>query len=434
MRPTQNTGGTAGTPPHRPDSPDNSPTRQTILRATKWFPWLVLLCGCLVLSLNLGVRQSLGLFIPDMLTDTGWTATTFGLAFAIQNLMWGISAPIAGALADRFGTTRTLIAGAFIYALGLYLMGTSSSPGQLHMTAGVLIGTGVGATSFPVVLAAISRLFSPAKRSFALGLASAGGSVGQFIMAPTSQALNSSMGYVTTLTILAAISMLIIPAAFAMNGKAEAGSPNATPDMGPQGLIAAFHEARKHRGFVLLNAGFFVCGFHIAVIATHLPTFTELCGLPRSVAAEGLALIGLFNIIGTLTAGWAGGKWPKKYALSFVYGMRALVIVIFIFSPKTSETILLFSASMGALWLSTVPLTSGLIAQVFGPRYMATLFGIVMLSHQIGAFFGAWMGGLVFDLTGSFDGVWWASVALGVFAALVHLPIDDKELRKTAAA
>ena len=326
-----------------------------------------------------------------------------------------------------------MIAGAGIYAAGLYLMGVAGTPGELHMTAGVLIGTGVGVTSFPVVLAAISRAFSPARRSFALGLASAGGSIGQFIMAPTSQALNSSMGYVTTLGILAAISMLIVPAAFAMTGKAEAGSPNATPDMGPQGLIAAFHEARKHRGFVLLNAGFFVCGFHIAVIATHLPTFTELCGLPRSVAADGLAVIGLFNIVGTLTAGWAGGKWRKKNGLSFIYGTRALVIMIFIFAPKTSETILLFSASMGALWLSTVPLTSGLIAQVFGPRYMATLFGIVMLSHQIGAFFGAWMGGLVYDLTGNFDAVWWTSVALGVFAALVHMPIDDRALRVAKA-
>ncbi|WP_296992983.1 MFS transporter [Thalassospira sp. UBA1131] len=414
--------------------PPQSPTRMTLMRAKKWFPWLVLLSGCLVLSLNLGVRQSLGLFIPDMLNDTGWNAATFGLAFAIQNLMWGISAPIAGAIADRFGTTRTLIGGGIVYALGLYLMGTSASPGELYLTAGFLIGTGVGITSFPVVLAAISRVFSNEKRSFALGLASAGGSVGQLVMAPTTQALNSSLGYVSALVILAAISMLIIPAAFAMTGKAEGNSPTATPDLGPQGLAAAFHEARKHRGFALLNAGFFVCGFHIAVIATHLPTFTELCGLPRSVAAEGLALIGLFNIVGTLTAGWAGGKWRKKYGLSFIYGMRALVIVIFIFAPKTSETILLFSASMGALWLSTVPLTSGLIAQVFGPRYMATLFGIVMLSHQIGAFFGAWMGGIVYDLTGNFDAVWWASVALGVFAAIVHMPIDDRELRATAKA
>ena len=415
-------------------SPPHSPTRMTLMRAKKWFPWLVLLSGCLVLSLNLGVRQSLGLFIPDMLNNTGWNAATFGLAFAIQNLMWGISAPFAGAIADRFGTTRTLIGGALLYGLGLYMMGTSHSPDELYLTAGFLIGTGVGITSFPVVLAAISRAFSAEKRSFALGLASAGGSVGQLVMAPTTQALNSSLGYVTALVILAGISMLIIPAAFAMTGKAEGHNPSATPDLGPQGLAAAFHEARKHRGFVLLNAGFFVCGFHIAVIATHMPTFTELCGLPRSVAAEGLALIGLFNIVGTLTAGWAGGRWRKKFGLSFIYGMRALVIVIFIFAPKTSETILLFSASMGALWLSTVPLTSGLIAQVFGPRYMATLFGVVMLSHQIGAFFGAWMGGIVYDMTGNFDAVWWASVALGVFAAVVHMPIDDRELRSTAKA
>ncbi|WP_404425551.1 MFS transporter [Thalassospira australica] len=405
------------------------------LRSARWFPWLVLVAGCLVLAVNLGIRPSLSLFIPDMLTATGWSASTFGLAFAIQNLMWGVAAPIAGALADRYGTTRTLIGGAAFYALGLYLMGTSTSPLELHLTSGFLIGAGVGATSFPVILAAISRAFPPNKRSFALGLASAGGSVGQFVMAPTTQFLNDGYGYVTALAILAVMSMIIVPFAFALTGKAEAHGPNSDgADLGPDGLIAAFHEARKHRGFLLLNAGFFVCGFHIAVIATHLPTFTQLCGLPGSVAAQGLALVGLFNIVGTLTAGWAGGKWRKKWGLSFIYGMRALVILIFMIAPKTAETIWLFSAVMGALWLSTVPLTSGIIVQVFGPRYMATLFGIVMLSHQIGAFFGAWMGGIIFDLTGSFDGVWITSIALGIFAALVHMPIDDKALRVQANA
>lgn len=405
------------------------------LRTARWFPWLVLVAGCLVLAVNLGIRPSLGLFIPDMLTATGWSASTFGLAFAIQNLMWGVAAPIAGALADRYGTTRTLIGGAAFYALGLYLMGTSTSPLELHLTSGFLIGAGVGATSFPVILAAISRAFPPNKRSFALGLASAGGSVGQFIMAPTTQFLNDSVGYVSALAILAVMSMIIVPFAFALTGKAEAHGPNSGGvDLGPTGLVAAFHEARKHRGFLLLNAGFFVCGFHIAVIATHLPTFTQLCGLPGSVAAQGLAIVGLFNIVGTLTAGWAGGKWRKKWGLSFIYGMRALVILIFMIAPKTAETIWLFSAVMGALWLSTVPLTSGIIVQVFGPRYMATLFGIVMLSHQIGAFFGAWMGGIIFDLTGSFDGVWIASIALGIFAALIHMPIDDKALRVEANA
>ncbi|RCK40055.1 MULTISPECIES: MFS transporter [Thalassospira] len=405
------------------------------LRTARWFPWLVLVAGCLVLAVNLGIRPSLGLFIPDMLTVTGWSASTFGLAFAIQNLMWGVAAPIAGALADRYGTTRTLIGGALFYALGLYLMGISTSPMELHLTSGFLIGAGVGATSFPVILAAISRAFPPNKRSFALGLASAGGSVGQFVMAPTTQFLNDGYGYVTALAILAVMSMIIVPFAFALTGKAEAHGPNSGgADLGPTGLVAAFHEARKHRGFLLLNAGFFVCGFHIAVIATHLPTFTQLCGLPGSVAAKGLAIVGLFNIVGTLTAGWVGGKWRKKWSLSFIYGMRALVILLFMLAPKTAETIWLFSALMGALWLSTVPLTSGIIVQVFGPRYMATLFGIVMLSHQIGAFFGAWMGGIIFDMTGSFDGVWITSIALGIFAAIVHMPIDDKALRVEANA
>ncbi|OKH89084.1 MFS transporter [Thalassospira sp. TSL5-1] len=402
------------------------------LKTAKWFPWLVLFSGGLVLAANLGIRPSLGLFIPDMLTATGWSASVFGLAFAIQNLLWGISAPIAGALADRFGTTRTLIGASLFYAAGLYLMGQSSSPTALYATAGLMIGIGVGASSFAVVLAAISRVFPPHRRSFILGLASAGGSIGQFIMAPTTQALNSGLGYVGALTMIALISLVIMPAAFALTGRADhsPGSATAATDLGPTSLIDAFHEARKHRGFLLLNAGFFVCGFHIAVIATHLPTFTQLCGLPPSVASNGLAIIGLFNIVGTVTAGWFGGRWRKKWGLSLIYGTRALVIFVFLISPKTAETIWLFSALMGALWLSTVPLTSGIVAQVFGPRYMATLFGLVMLSHQIGAFFGAWLGGLFYDMTGSFDAIWILSIALGIFAALVHMPIDDTALRR----
>ncbi|MEQ5775109.1 MULTISPECIES: MFS transporter [unclassified Thalassospira] len=401
------------------------------LKTTKWFPWLVLICGGLVLAVNLGIRPSLGLFIPDMLTATGWTASVFGLAFAIQNLLWGLAAPIAGALADRFGTTRTLIGGTVFYALGLYLMGQASSPIALYATAGLLIGIGVGASSFAVVLAAISRVFPPERRSFVLGLASAGGSVGQFLMAPTTQALNSGLGYVGALTMIALISLIIMPAAFALTGRADhkPGGATAAIDLGPTSLIDAFHEARKHRGFLLLNAGFFVCGFHIAVIATHLPTFTQLCGLPPSVAANGLALIGLFNIVGTLASGWFGGRWRKKWGLSLIYGTRALVIFVFLLAPKTADSIWLFSALMGALWLSTVPLTSGIVAQVFGPRYMATLFGLVMLSHQIGAFFGAWLGGVLYDMTGSFDAVWIMSIALGIFAALIHIPINDTALR-----
>lgn len=406
------------------------------LRSAKWFPWLVLFAGCFVLSLNLGIRPSLSLFIPDMLNATGWNAATFGLAFAIQNLMWGLAAPFAGALADRFGTTRTLIGGALFYGLGLYLMGISDTRLALYGTTGLVVGIGVGATSFAVVLAAISRVFPPKSRSLALGLASAGGSIGQFVMAPTTQALNSHLGYAGALAILGLISLLIVPAAFALSGRAHQDhslTPTAD-DLGPTTLSAAFHEARKHRGFLLLNAGFFVCGFQLAVIAVHLPTFTALCGLPPTVASDGLALIGLFNIVGTLLAGWAGARFPKKWGLSAIYSARALVILIFMLSPKTAETIWLFAAVMGALWLSTVPLTSGIVAQVFGPRYMATLFGIVMLTHQIGAFFGAWLGGVFYDMTGNFDAVWIMSIGLGVFAAFVHVPINDTALRIEADA
>lgn len=387
---------------------------------------VVLLCGGWLLALNLGVRQSLGLFIPDMITDLGWTASTFALAFGIQNLLWGLTSPAAGMLADRFGTARVLSAGVLLYAAGLALTGMVGSPWMLHGTIGLLIGLGVGATTFPLVLGAVSRLVPPGKRSMALGVASTGGSLGQFVFAPVTGWLNDGLGWSAALLVLALICLTMVPAGLALAGRAEDG-----PAVGDSaaGLGAAVREAAGHRGFLLLNAGFFVCGFHVALIAVHLPFFAALCGLPGSVAAQSLGVIGLFNVFGTLLAGWLGGRYRQKWLLSGIYGLRALVILGFLFAPKTSETFLIFSASIGLLWLSTVPLTSGIVARVFGARYMASLFGVVMLSHQIGAFIGASMGGIVYDITGSFDAVWLAAAGLGLFAALVHLPIGDRALR-----
>ncbi len=396
------------------------------MRAARLPLFLVLLCGGWLLALNLGVRQSMGLFIPSMITDLGWTASTFALAFGLQNLLWGLTSPAAGMIADRYGTARVLIAGALLYVAGLALTGLSTSPWMLHGSTGVLIGLGVGATTFPLVLGAVGRLVSAEKRSFALGVASTGGSLGQFVFAPVTGWLNDGLGYTMALLVLALICLSMVPAGLALAGRAEEG-PSSAESAG--GLGEAIGEAARHRGYLLLNAGFFVCGFHVALIAVHLPFFAALCGLPGTVAAQSLAVIGLFNVFGTLLAGWLGGRYRQKWLLSGIYGLRALVILGFLLAPKTAETFLVFAAAIGMLWLSTVPLTSSLVARVFGARYLASLFGVVMLSHQIGAFIGASLGGIVYDLTGSYDAVWLSAAALGMFAALVHLPIGDRALR-----
>jgi predicted MFS family arabinose efflux permease len=390
---------------------------------------LVVAAGGLILALNLGVRQSLGLFIPDMAADLHWSTTTFGLAFAIQNLLWGLASPLAGMVADRFGTARVLVIGGVLYALSLMLMAGVASPWALHASGGLLLGLGVGFTTFPVVLGAVGRLVAPKRRGLALGIVSAGGSLGQFIMAPTTEHLNQTLGWSDALLAMGVISLLIIPLGLALGGKPDTNHAEGES----ASLGVALTEAFGHRGYRLLTLGFFVCGFHIAVIATHLPTFVQTCGLPGSVAAGTLAVVGLFNMAGTVVAGLLGDRFRKKWLLSAIYGLRAVLILIFLAAPKTEVTFLLFGAAMGLLWLSTVPPTSGIIVQIFGARYMATLFGVVMLSHQIGAFAGAWIGGVVFDMTGSFDLVWILSIALGVAAAVVNMPIEDSPLRRTAA-
>ncbi len=392
----------------------------------------LILAGGTILSLNMGIRQSLGLFIPDMAADLGWSTATFGLSFAIQNLLWGLASPAAGVLADRYGTGKTLAAGALFYALGLLMMANVASPWGLHAGAGLVLGIGVAGCTFPVVLGAVGRLVSEEKRSFALGIVSAGGSVGQFVMAPATEALNGSLGWSGALVALAALALVMAPLGAVLAGRP--GPLVAANGLDAGSLGAAFGEAFGHSGYRLLTLGFFVCGFHVAFIAVHMPTFAQSCGLPTAVAASTLGMIGLFNIIGTVMAGALGTRRRKKWLLSAIYGLRAVVFLIFIAAPKTEVTFLLFGAAIGFLWLSTVPLTSGIVAQVFGTRYMASLFGIVMLSHQVGSFLGSWVGGVVFDMTGSYDLMWWLSAALGVFAMLVHLPIADDPMRRAQPA
>jgi predicted MFS family arabinose efflux permease len=383
--------------------------------------WFMLLCGGLVLTLAIGVRQTFGLFLAPMSLDLGWGRETFALMIAIQNLVWGLTQPIAGALADRFGAARTVAISALLYVAGIYLMGQAASPTSLHISGGLLIGMGLSGTSFGVVLSAVNRVVAEEKRSLALGLVGAAGSLGQFTMVPMGQAFISAYGWPFALTLLASISMLIIPLAAGVAGKAPVQSA-ATSQTARESLAEAF----QHRGYWLLIGGFFVCGFHVTFIGTHLPAFLTDQGIVASIAALALSLVGLFNIFGSLGCGWLGGKYPKKYVLATLYALRSVVIMIFILFPVTPFTALLFAACIGLLWLATVPLTTGLVGTLFGPQHLGLLFGIVFFSHQIGAFLGVWLGGYLYDATGSYDIVWWAAVALGLLAAILHWPIEER--------
>ncbi len=403
-------------------------TRST-LRLPVLVPGLVLVCGAGILGLNMGIRQTFGLFLEPMTLDLGIGRGSFALAIAVQNLVWGVLTPFFGIFADRYGTGRCLVIGGLAYVLGVLIMALGKSLFGLHLGAGILVGIGVSACGFPLVLAAVTRAVTPARRSMALGLVASGGSVGQFLLLPLAQVLIGSLGWAGSLLVLAGLAALIVPLAAALVGTPARHAGEATA----QSLAAALAQARRHRGYQLLNAGFFVCGFHVAFIATHFPAYINTFGLAPLVGATALGLIGFFNIFGGLLAGYLGGRFRKKYLLSGLYLTRAVIIALFLVAPKSQAIVWIFSAGFGLLWLSTVPLTSGLVGDIFGPRYMATLFGIVMFSHQIGAFFGAWLGGLSYDLTGSYDAVWIVAIALGVAAALLHWPIADTALKEQPA-
>jgi MFS family permease len=364
-----------------------------------------------------------------MTQDLGISAISFSLAIAVQNLLWGVLTPVFGILADRYGTGRWLALGGVMYALGLLLMGLGGSEASLHLGAGVFVGIAVSACGFPLVLSAVARAFSERRRSLALGVAASGGSVGQFLVLPFTQVMIGDLGWVGALVVLAAIAGLVVPLAAALTGRPEAMTAGGAVG----GIRAAIHEAGRHRGYQLLTAGFFVCGFHVSFIATHLPAYINTFAFDPIVGATALSLIGFFNILGGLLAGYLGGRYRKKYLLSGIYLGRALVITLFLIAPKSELSVWLFGASFGVLWLSTVPLTSGLVGDVFGARYMATLFGFVMFSHQIGAFFGALLGGLSYGLTGSYTAVWLMAVALGLLAAVLHWPIADRPLAELRA-
>ena len=383
--------------------------------------------ACAIAMLGFGARSSFGLFLEPMTTARGWGRETFALALAVQNLLWGLALPFAGALSDRFGPPRVLAVGALIYAAGIWGMTTAETAGMLQATAGILVGVGVAFTAFSIALAAMAKVVGPERRSLALGLGTAAGSAGQVVFSPLGQAFISGYGWPTALLFLASSALLIAPLAFLLPG-----SP-AVRGAGPaaeQSLPAALREAVGHRGYALLTTGFFVCGFHVAFITVHFPAYVRDLGLSASVGAAAIAVIGLFNIFGSFASGAAGQRWSKKYGLSTIYALRAVAITALMLATKTAAVIYLFSAVMGVLWLSTVPLTTGIVGQIFGVRYLATLFGVVFLGHQLGSFLGVWLGGWLYDATGSYDGVWWAGVVLGLAAALIHLPIDERPIAR----
>ena len=395
-------------------------------RLDRWrTPAVVLTCAGLVLTLSMGIRHGFGLFLQPMSSDLGWGRETFALAMAVQNLMWGATQPFAGVLADKFGTAKVVFAGAILYVLGLFSMAHASTPLTLVLSTGVLIGTGLSGLTFSIVAGVLGRRYPPEKRSMVLGISAAAGSFGQFAMLPLTQLLLSTLGWYGALIALGVIGLAIVPLAAALVEKrVDSGHGLA------QSARAAVHEALSHRGYVLLTLGFFVCGFQVVFVGVHLPSYLADHGLPAHVAVTALALIGLFNIVGTYTTGWLGSRMPKRYILSAIYFGRAAVIAAFVFLPLTVTSVYAFAVALGLLWLSTVPPTNAIVAQVFGVRYLAMLTGITFFSHQVGSFLGAWLGGRLFDTMGSYDLVWYLSIALGVLAGLINLPIDERQIAR----
>ena len=389
----------------------------------------VLICGAAIVTMSMGIRHGFGLWLQPITADRGWNRETFAFAIAVQNLAWGIAGPFAGALADRWGAYRVLVIGSVLYALGLVAMGLASTGATFLGGAGILIGLAQSGTTYAVVYGVIGRNVAPERRSWAMGIAAAAGSFGQFLMVPIEGGLIGSIGWQNALFVLGALALLIVPMAFGLRERL----PSAVAMM-QQSIGAAVREAVAHRSFQLLTAGYFVCGFQLAFIGVHMPSFLRDHRLAPGVATTALALIGLFNVFGTYSAGLLGGRLPKKYVLSAIYTLRAIAIAIFVLAPLTPWSVYVFAALIGFLWLSTVPLTSGIVAEIFGVRYLGMLGGFVFLSHQVGSFLGVWLGGRLYDANGSYDIVWWIAIALGIFAAIVNLPIRERAIPRPAMA
>ena len=372
--------------------------------------------------ISFGIRAGFGLFLQPISLEYGWGREVFSFSIALQNLMWGALGAVAGGFADRYGPARVVAGGAICYILGLIGMAYLATPLLMHLNCGLLLGGALGGTSFGIILAVIGRTVAPERRSLYMGLATAAGSFGQFVLLPLTQVLIAGIGWHQALLVLAAIAALVIPLTLAL-----ASAPGAAATS-KQSIGEALHEAMREKGFHLLFWGYFVCGFHIAMLTVHLPAFVTDAGLSPTHGMTALALIGLFNVVGTLGAGWLGGRFSKKYLLSAIYSIRAVLIAMLVFLPLTPLNLYAFACGIGLLWLGTVPLTNGLVGQIFGMRYAAMLASIVFFGHQIGSFVGVWLAGYLYDTTGSYSGAFMASIALGVFAALVNLPVNEQPL------
>jgi MFS family permease len=391
-------------------------------------PVLIVGFGCLIGMMSFGPRSTLGFFLTPLSTANHWGRDVFAFALALQNLLWGIGQPLAGIIADRFGTARVLCAGALMYAAGLALMAHADSAPALDVSAGVLIGFGLAGCSFNLLLAAFGKLLPPHWRSRAFGFGTAAGSFGQFLYSPVAVALMDTFGWQTTLTIFAVTMLAIVPLSSALVTPSAAKIKEAAP----QSLGQALSEAFAHRSYVLLVLGYFTCGFQLAFITVHMPAYLIDRGLSATVGGWTLATIGLFNIVGSVTSGWLGDRMPKRYLLSFIYFTRAAAILAFISFPVTEYTCIMFGAVMGLMWLSTVPPTNGIIAVLFGTRWLTTLAGFAFFSHQVGGFLGVWLGGIVFDRTGSYDPVWWLAILFGLLSAVINVPIVEKPVVRAA--
>ncbi|GGC18280.1 MFS transporter [Pseudoduganella buxea] len=392
-------------------------------------PLAIVVCGGIIIGLALGMRHVQGLFMLPMTAARGWGRQEFAFALALQNLVWGLAQPLAGMLADRYGARRMLVAGCLAYAAGLLLMAQATTAGQLAWSGGVLIGLALAGTTFGVVYGAISRLVAPQRRSWALGMAGAIGGVGQFAMVPATQGLIGGIGWAAALAAFAVVLALALPLAWPLEDRAVAA-----PERQAQSMRQAIREALSHRGFWLLNLGFLACGFQLAFIAAHFPAWLLDRGFPPHTGVAALAIVALANVAGTYACGQLGSLYRRKHLLAGLYLVRSGAMLAFMLLPASSATVYLFSFVMGLTWLGTVPLTNGLVSQVFGVQYIATLFGLVFVGHQVGGFLGVWLGGAVFDATHSYDLVWSAAILVGLAAAALHWPIDDRAVARLRAA
>jgi MFS family permease len=417
----------------------NSPTGTSAGSKANWrTPAVIVVCGCLIAMIGFGPRSALGLFLTPMSNAHGWGREVFALSVAIQTLLYGAAQPFSGALADRFGMIRVIIAGTLLYAAGIYMMAQASTPGMLYISSGVLIGFGLSGCSFNLIISSFAKLLPESWRSTSFGAGTAAGSFGQFLFSPLGVSLIDAFGWQVALEIFAGTLLLIIPLAFAIaTPRADAPESAATPTASPaqaQTYKQALAEAFGHRSYILLVTGFFTCGFQLAFVTIHLPAYLIDRGLSAEIGGWTLGIIGLFNIVGAMASGWLGGRLPKRYILSFIYFTRSLAVVALITLPASPTVTLIYGAVTGLMWLSSVPPTSGLVAVMFGTRWMAMLFGVAFFSHQVGGFLGVFLGGVLYERTGSYDVVWWLGVLFGVISALINLPIVEKPVDRLAAA